>query len=339
MRHRSAKRDPTLFLILGLVLVVAALVATRFMVGGSGEADIAQVGDVPAEELTPSTTPTDAASDPPTPTPTPTPTGPPRLDIKQQGKRQCVATGVDTDITAVSFNIKSGRGGGSLPAIAATLRDSGADVVLLQEVDRLRYVSNQVDMPAYFGAQLGMYHAFGNNVPYGGSAGYGTAILSRFPILSVENSYLPRPGSTQQRGLLHAVIDVDGKEVSIYDTHLQNENEPARMLQAGAINAMIAADPRPRILGGDMNAQPTSGPMNVLSSRWIDTWGTVGVGDGRTHPARGLRGRIDYLLYGGEGITPITSDVLAPVLSDHKAVRASYTIEGPDDEICFQKLG
>lgn len=338
MRHRSAKRDPTVFLVLGLVLVVAALLATRFVVGGSDEVDLVRAGDTPTTTEPTTDATTDVTAPVATPTPSPTPSGPPRLDLKVTGKQQCVATGVDTDLTALSFNIKSGRGGGSLPAIAATLRDSGADVILLQEVDRLRSVSSNVDMPAYFGAQLGYFHAFGNNVPYTSTAGYGTAILSRFPIVSTENTYLPRPGGTQQRGLLHAVIDVEGKEVSIYDTHLQNESEPARMLQVGAINNLVAADTRPRILGGDMNAQPTSRPMNVLATQWQDTWGAVGVGDGRTHPARSLRGRIDYLLSGGEGITPVTADVLPAVLSDHKAVRASYTIEGPDTEICFQKL-
>lgn len=341
MRRRSRPGDPTLLLVLGLVLVVAAILVVRGQGGGPDDAATAIVGSQDGDAA--------ATSPGPTPAPTDQPTdkkrkkrndgNPPRLDIKQQGKKQCVAAGADTDITVVSYNIKSGHLAGSLSQIAQTLRDSGADVVFMQEVDQRRFASGRVDQPAFFADALDWSYAYGKNAPYAGGGGIGNLIVSRFPLTEVSNTLLPRPPGTVQRGLQHAVIDIDGTEVSLYNTHLQNANEPARILQVAAINQLIADDLRPRVLGGDMNAPPGSAPMNALTTQWTDTWLAAGSGGGRTAPAGAPRARIDYLLHAGEGLTPLAADVLPIRLSDHRAVRAAYALTDPRDPICFQKLG
>ena len=193
------------------------------------------------------------------------------------------------------------------------------------------HVGNQ---PAAIAGILGMHYAFAQNVAYGSSGGYGTAVLSRFPIVSADNTHLPRPGNTQQRGLAHVVIDVDGKEVSIYNSHLQNLSESARIMQIRAIAGIVAlgrpaADlrrrhERPLRLAGDGH-RPDGVHRHLGHGR---------VGGGLTHPSSHLRGRIDYLMHANDGITPIASDVLPARLSDHMAVRARYVIEGPGGQRC-----
>ena len=339
MRPSNTRRDPTLLLVLALALVLAALVGTPMLMSAPAEDDLAKSSEVQAPS-----TPTPNVLSSPSALPEPSspaktkPSRPPRLGIKNQGEQQCVPADEDVDFTVVSYNIKSGHLAGSLSRISEALRASGADVVLLQEVDQLRYASGRVDMPAVLGAQLDLPYAFGKNVPHAGGGGYGTMILSRFPLVSVENTFLPQPAGTQRRGLLHAVVDVDGIELSVYNTHLQNADARARLLQVASIDALVSADPRPRILGGDMNSPPGSAPMNVLTRRWTDTWNAVGNGSGRTAPAGAPRARIDYLLHGGEGLAPLATDVLPLRLSDHRAVRASYRLAGDGTEICFQKL-
>lgn len=328
MQHKaSAPRDPTIPLVLGLAVIIAAVL----LIYGQSN------GDDPTPAAAISTSTPSSASQ------TPTPSASPKVPLLNGGqqvqdvvpaptieKLHCMKLPGDTEITAVSYNIKS-LARTSAGAVAGVLRASGADVVLIQEIKNAR-VGNQ---PAALAGLLGMHHAFAQNVAYGSSGGYGTAVLSRFPIKSAENTHLPRPGATQQRGLAHVVIDVDGKEVSIYNSHLQNLSESARMMQIRRIAQIVALDDRPQIFGGDMNAHYGSPVMGIARTVFTDTWATVGVGDGRTHPATNLRGRIDYLMHANEGIAAVTSDVLPARLSDHRAVRARYIIEGPGGEKCM----
>ena len=319
VQHKAAApRDPTIPLVLGLVIVIAVVLLISAGPGGGDK-----------------TAPTAST---PSPSPSATPTTPdPQAGANVKKvvaapvieKLHCVKLPDDTEITAVSFNVKS-LVSTSAGAVAGVLSAGGADVVLLQEMKNA-HVGNQ---PAAIAGILGMHYAFAQNVAYGSSGGYGTAVLSRFPIVSAENTHLPRPGNTQQRGLAHVVIDVDGKEVSIYNSHLQNLSESARIMQINRIAQIVALDDRPQIFGGDMNAHYGSPVMGIARTVFTDTWATVGVGGGLTHPASHLRGRIDYLMHANEGITPITSDVLPARLSDHMAVRAQYVIEGPGGEKC-----
>lgn len=319
MQHKAAvPRDPTIPLVLGLAVIIGVVLLISSGTGGGGVTPVASIA-----------TPDDSSSD-----------GVKRPAV-QGGRAQqvvaaptieklhCVQLPGDTEITAVSYNIKS-LVRTSAGAVASVLASSGADVVLIQEIKNA-HVGNQ---PAAIAGILGMHYAFAQNVTYGSSGGYGTAVLSRFPIVSADNTHLPRPGNTQQRGLAHVVIDVDGKEVSIYNTHLQNLSESARMMQIRAIAGIVAQDDRPQIFGGDMNAHYGSPVMGVARTVFIDTWATVGSGSGLTHPSSHLRGRIDYLMHANEGITPVASDVLPARLSDHMAVRARYVIEGPGGEKC-----
>jgi endonuclease/exonuclease/phosphatase family metal-dependent hydrolase len=320
VQHKAAvRRDPTIPLVLGLAVVIGLVLLISNRPGGGGATPVAAVSTPEASSSSPA----------------------PKQPAVQGGQAQkvvaaptieklhCVQLPGDTEITAVSYNVKS-LVKTSAGAVASVLASAGADVILLQEMKNAS-VGNQ---PAAIAGILGMHYYFAQNVSYGGHGGYGTAVLTRFPIVSAENTHLPRPGSTQQRGLAHVVIDVDGKEVSIYNTHLQNLSESARMMQIQRIAQIVALDDRPQIFGGDMNAHYGSPVMGVARTVFTDTWATVGSGGGLTHPASHLQGRIDYLMHANEGITPVASDVLPARLSDHLAVRARYVIEGPGGEKC-----
>lgn len=333
-RHH-AFRDPTIPLVLGLAIVITLVVIVRAFASGDGTAAV----DAPTRSAPPSGTA--VATDPAQADRT---SGTPEAAIDEPmrvrrpadpiTKLHCVQLPGDTEITVVSYNVKSFALKGNAGSVAGVLRAAGADIVLIQEIKNGGNAGNQ---PAALAGLLGMEYAFAQNVAYG-RGGYGTAVLSRYPVVSAQNTHLPRPGSTQQRGLAHVVVDVDGKELSVYNTHLQNRSEPARMQQIRRIAQIVSLDDRPRILGGDMNAHAGSPVMGVARTVFTDTWATVGTGDGRTHPSTRLRGRIDYLMHGGDGITAVTSDVLPATLSDHRAVRARYVVEGPGGQECTPTL-
>ncbi|GAB6983953.1 endonuclease/exonuclease/phosphatase family protein [Nocardioides pyridinolyticus] len=257
----------------------------------------------------------------------------------------CVDSDEATRLHVMTFNIHSARaadGSVRLSTITEEIRRWRADVVLLQEVDRGRDWTGRVDMPATLAEALGTSWTFGANVRRSATNQYGTAILSRFPITDSRNVPLPAPPGTQQRGLLGATIDVNGTEVSVYNTHLEHTSSAARLQQMRVITQVLASDPRPMVLGGDLNSRPGSPVMDLATRQLTDTWPEVGRGPGYTHSARNPRSRIDYLLHdGGEDADLVSVDaiVLRSGVSDHWAVRAGYRLVSDSGEICVPLLG
>lgn len=260
------------------------------------------------------------------------------------GPSTCVRRQLETHLTIVTFNIHSARaqnGSVHLAEIAHALGAWHPDIVLLQEVDRGRAWTGRVDMPAVLAARLHMTWTFGINVRRSATNEYGTAILSRYPILGPRNAALPDPAGTQQRGLLHATIDVDGILLSVYGTHLESTSARARLQQIRTIEPVLAADPRPEIFGGDLNSTPDSPVVADARTLLHDTWGSVGHGPGATVPARTPHRRIDYLFYrdgSGVVIRPLGAQVLPRVVSDHRAVRATYQLSTGHGTVCLPVL-
>ncbi|MGV3564596.1 MAG: endonuclease/exonuclease/phosphatase family protein [Nocardioides sp.] len=256
--------------------------------------------------------------------------------VLQRAERCVIST--DSSLEVASFNMRWGwnrdRTRLMLPTLAQEMAALQVDVLLLQEVDKNRINSGRVDQAAYLAGQLGMEYAFATNVLRPGDSRYGTAVLSAYPIVESANTLLPRPGGTQQRGLLRAVLEIaPGRRVSVYTTHFEHTSEGARIQQARAAAQVIAQDPYPAVVGGDMNSRPASTAMNTLRTVATDTWAVGGEGAGLTHPSTSPRSRIDYLLHRGDlGVNAVTT--FPSQVSDHRAVRASYDLTpGAPDEI------
>lgn len=330
MRHKKdRRRRPTGRVLACLVAAVGSatvLVAQGVPAPGPEEVTATLVAQSVAGAQAGRPADDDPGTDVPTVSPTP-------AALLRVPKPRCFPRHDEVELTVVSYNMKSARSsrGFRLDQIAREIAGWGPDVVLLQEVDKNRHVTRNIDMPAWLGARLGMNHAFGANVSYGGGQ-YGTAVLSRYPILSTRNVHLPNRPGMQQRGLLNAQLLVDGVPLSVYDTHLQNRSQPMRMEQIRAINRILAADPIAKVLGGDFNSHPGSPVMVTARQMMRDTWESVGAGPGFTHPAVGPRGRIDYLLHAGT-IEALSADVLMTG-SDHRAVRATYRVVNDTGMVC-----
>lgn len=343
-RPRWADTDVLIALVI-VGLVALALLAPGWMSGspsssisGHGAPSPGPGGAPPATSAAPSSP---AATAPTSrtrvggPSSLPTPTAP-----VASGTGPCIDVPAPR-ITVVSFNMHSGfnrdRSQVDLERIARELRGYNADVYLLQEVDRNRRWSGRTDQPAYLAGRLGFAYAFGTNVQRWGDSQYGTAILSRYPVTAARNTLLPRPGSTQQRGLLHIRIAPFGAPMSLYVTHLENTSAAAREAQARTIAQLVAADPLPKVLGGDLNATPGSSVLATLRGPLADAWSAAGSGSGWTHPSWAPRMRIDYLLYGG-GLEPVASRVIPSSVSDHAAVRTVFEMPS-GSPVCLPVVG
>lgn len=229
---------------------------------------------------------------------------------------QICATGtITTPFTVVSFNIHSGmrkNGGLEIGRLIDEIKAWKPDVVLMQEVDNNRGRSGNVVQAQQIGEALGMSWV-------AGSGQTGNAVLSRFPLRTQRVIGLPRAGGKFDRHAVHAVLDVDGTDVSVYSTHFDHVSSGAREAQARALAGQLAADARPKIVGGDFNSRSGSAPVERLRAAGLgDAW-AAGEGTGNTAPAGNPRVRIDFVLHDAF-FTPVQAAVLASSVSDHRAV-------------------
>jgi endonuclease/exonuclease/phosphatase family metal-dependent hydrolase len=251
--------------------------------------------------------------------------------------RADVPSSPDRIMRVMSFNIHHGQGTDGaldLGRVAGVIRSQAPEIVGLQEVDRhWSSRSNFADQASELATVLNMHMVYAANLDLDPPAPgqprrqYGTAVLSRYPILSWDNTLLPRFGDHEQRGLLHAEVMVRGVRVHVYNTHLQHNDAAERLEQARAITEIIGVGERPVVLTGDLNARPGTPEMQEFTGLLTDGW----TGDGGfTHPSEQPTARIDYVMTGGVATAERAAVVTdLPVASDHLPVIADVRVPGP----------
>lgn len=243
------------------------------------------------------------------------------------GAGQAVPAG--REVTVLVYNIHAGKdaaGRDNLPRVAELVRATGADLVLLQEVDRNTQRSGPTDQPAALARLTGYAVAFGRTIGFQGGD-YGVALLSRWPVerdtLIPLPTAAPSPGAParEQRGVLVALVAAPGGALVLLNTHLDASSEDYWRLRETSTVLGVAAGVDglgPVLLGGDLNARPDS-PVHglVRAEGFRDAWPECGAGDGMTFPAAAPDRRIDYLYLTGEARC-VDARVLASDASDHR---------------------
>ncbi|NIV31056.1 MAG: hypothetical protein GWN58_16655, partial [Anaerolineae bacterium] len=139
----------------------------------------------------------------------------------------------------------------SLEEQARTIEDSGADVVMLQEVDTGRPTSYMIDNALWLARRLDMKEVYLPTLEHL----TGIALLSRYPILDTDTLLLP--SELEQTGIIWAELDVGGEPVNAFAIWMGLEPEE-RARQLDAALPFIEAHPGPAAFGGDFNATPDS---------------------------------------------------------------------------------
>lgn len=169
-------------------------------------------------------------------------------------------------LKVLSYNIHKGFSSTNLKWILREIRQSirktGADLVLLQEVlgqhdthgKRIEEWPNEGQFE-FLADQVWTHYAYGKNAIYP-EGHHGNAILSKFPILRYENINIST-NKLEQRGLLHAVLQdpASGLEFDVGCVHL-DLFEKGRRTQLNHICERIlqySHQNSPLILGGDFN--------------------------------------------------------------------------------------
>lgn len=229
-----------------------------------------------------------------------------------------------TTLRVLTYNIHHGEGLDKkidLERIAKLIRESKADLVALQEVDRNVKRSGSVDQPARLSELTGMKSVFGKNIDLQGGQ-YGNAVLSRLPIQKHENHHLPLL-SKEQRGLLEVLVTVGPRKLIFCATHF-NEKPDSEEQKASVAMLKEFVEKRagtPMIIGGDFNATPKTRTVTDLS-RFLTSAMPVDSKDLFTFPADKPDRLIDYVLYTPKtGLRCTEVRVLPePVASDHRPV-------------------
>lgn len=277
---------------------------------------------------------TTTTAPPPPNQPTASPSSPPASSSPApETSPTSPCTAPATTLRVLTFNIHSARrptGEPDLENIASEIAAADPDLVLLQEVDRGRSQTDGLDQAEWLGRRLGMAAAYGANQRlrdrFGRSGWIGNAVLSRFPIVSTDNHRLPAPPGLQRRGLQQVRIQIGDQEVTVFNTHLDHTSGSVRIRQAVQITAIVDQVAGPRLLGGDLNAEPDSISLSVLTrSGFQDSWITSGRGPGDTVPGGAPRRRIDYLLFDGS-FRPDWARTRRSGVSDHRAVLVTVAL-------------
>jgi endonuclease/exonuclease/phosphatase family metal-dependent hydrolase len=252
--------------------------------------------------------------------------------------------GATPGLRVLVYNIHAGKtaaGADNLAGVADLVRSTGADVVLLQEVDRGTRRSGGVDQPAVLAAATGFHAAFGSALDYDGGK-YGIAILSRWPIVAETLIHLPvdppqqrAGGSYEPRGALRVAVSTPFGALWVLDTHIDPSREDRWRLQEIATLARLTAETarteRLVIVGGDLNSTPESAVQEAMRrGGFRDAWSECGSGEGLTYPDDAPVKRIDYLYLTGE-IRCSSARVVETRVSDHRPVLVELSLPRASD--------
>ncbi|WP_446218682.1 endonuclease/exonuclease/phosphatase family protein [Micromonospora sp. IBHARD004] len=247
-------------------------------------------------------------------------------------------------LRVATYNIHAGAGEDNVFDLARTagaIRALNVDVVGLQEVDvHWAARSNFVDEAEELAERLGMQAFFApiyDMDPLTAGAPrrqYGVAVLSRYPILDAENheitrlsTQVPNPVPAPAPGFAEVTINVRGAHVHVYSTHLDYRADPSvRRLQVVDTLDILAADSGPKVLVGDLNAEPGAPELAAL---WQDLRDTAPAG-GKTYPATDPVKRIDVVSVSPD-ITVVGTGTLATPASDHRPVVADLLLHERGD--------
>ena len=198
--------------------------------------------------------------------------------------------------------------------IAKTLRALKPDVIALQEVLQTDTLPNQAE---WLARELGYQVQFTSTDPPGKARRYGNALLTPHHILGRGETMLQPLDDSRTATMLR--IEVRGRAVDVYDTHLHwtDEGGAIRARQVDGLVAFIAATSgdAPVLVAGDFNTVADAPELARLRERFVDSFGTL-------HPDAGPETttlnqawfdaprRIDHVFFDRGRLLPLRSEIL-----------------------------
>ncbi|RII06390.1 hypothetical protein CUC08_Gglean009611 [Alternaria sp. MG1] len=140
------------------------------------------------------------------------------------------------------------------------IKEMEVDVIGLLESDLQRIIMGNRDTTQFLAEDLGMYVDFG---PGPNKHTWGSALLSKFPIVNSTHHLLPSPVG-ELAPAIEATIDAYGEMIDIFVFHSGQEEDPEdRRLQSEYLAERMKATPRPAILLSYLVIKPGEGNYNT----------------------------------------------------------------------------
>ncbi len=237
------------------------------------------------------------------------------------------------DLVVFDYNIHQGfdlHGLPALPRVADVIASNNADVVTLEEVNRVWDLSGGVDSYSWLRWRFGAYQSvFG---PMNG-VHFGNAIFSRYPITESGTVHFQIAASGIPRGFVWARIAGPQGDVLVTGTHLtpydRGEEVRERGDQAAAILAFWDARGRPRaIFAGDYNDDRKAPAVTTMvAAGLIDALDGQGLGAAMTFASSGSpfdppsEEQLDYIFV-TKDVEVLSAQILQVTTSDHRPLVA-----------------
>lgn len=195
-------------------------------------------------------------------------------------------------LTVMTYNV---FGFNTCPAcVVATIRDSGADLITLQEL--------APEVAAAIARDLAGDYPYQHLDPRPGVTGLGT--ISRLPLRATGERLPGAWVGTPQ--ILE--LTIEGTAVTVVNAHpvASGPGTPEdiersvgeRRRQAQALVDFARTHPGPLLYPGDSNTADQNDAYRLLASAWRDSWREAGRGFGHTYPGTDLSGTGPYRFLG-----------------------------------------
>lgn len=208
-------------------------------------------------------------------------------------------------------------------AISATIRSANADIVTMQEVSD--------DLNTNLRERLLADYPYWYHAPYN-PATEARLTISRYPIME---DHL-QSGALKPILYLRSSVDVNGKRLEIYNTHVSRPSlgndgfdDSWRNQETAFLLADLQAHSRPAtLIIGDFNMSDTTEDYRLMAGQFDDVYRTVGYGFGTTFENYGqipffgwipTLVRLDYAFITSD-LIPLEARVLSAGSSDHLPV-------------------
>lgn len=189
--------------------------------------------------------------------------------------------------------------GATADAAATLVKNTGADLVLIQDVDPT------------------VLNALGTKLNYAAAAGGGLAALARGFIgfnSTIPLNPPPRAAQTLLASLRKGQYAAINAQINPAEGRV-SDDDLARVLDS--VNSQKAAG-TPLVLGGNFNVTPDHPGVARLKAVGLhDAWAECGSGDGFTFPANAPTKRIDYLFLGAD-LHCSAASVVDSSISEHR---------------------